>query len=68
MLFRLMVSLQILQKVEVHQNYPVPNDLNVTKSFVSFANYYSKFVKNFSKGINKEKANVHMDKGMSTIF
>lgn len=35
-------------KIEVLQNYPVPKDSNETKRFVAFANYYRKFVKNFS--------------------
>lgn len=35
-------------KIEVLQKYPVPKDSNETKRFVAFANYYRKFVKNFS--------------------
>lgn len=47
MLFRLMVSPDP-SKVEVLQNYLILKSSNETKKFVAFANYYRKFVENFS--------------------
>lgn len=36
-------------KVEVLKNYPMPKNTNEVKIFVAFANYYQKYVSNFSK-------------------
>jgi hypothetical protein len=35
-------------KIETIKNYPCPRDANETKRFVAFANYYRKFIENFS--------------------
>lgn len=35
-------------KIHCVRNYPVPNDKDSTKRFVAFANYYRRFIENFS--------------------
>jgi hypothetical protein len=35
-------------KIETVKNYPIPKNSDETKRFVAFANYYRKFVQNFS--------------------
>lgn len=36
------------EKFEVMRNFPIPKNANETKRFVAFANYYRKFIKDFS--------------------
>lgn len=36
------------EKINVIQNYPVPQTVDEVKRFVAFANYYRKFIKNFA--------------------
>ena len=35
-------------KIDTIKNYPTPNDKESTKRFVAFANYYRRFIPNFS--------------------
>ena len=36
------------EKTKAMEEYPVPKDANEAKRFVAFANYYRKFIRNFS--------------------
>lgn len=54
-------------KYDVVRDCPVPTNGDDVRRFVAFANYYRKFIPNFSiEQTDKEERNVFMDEGMPT--
>lgn len=62
------------EKLSTVTHYPVPKDKDATRRFVAFANYYRKFIKNFSviakplNNLTKKKTNFFWDKHCQNSF
>lgn len=63
-----------LSKSDVMKNYPIPNNADEVRRFVAFANYYRKFIPNFSSitfplnGLLKMDVTFEVNKDCETAF